>query len=302
VAKILANRLQKVATQVVHKNQYGFVKGKSLQDCLGWAFEFLHQCHHSKKEIVILKPDFEKAFDLVEFSIVLDMLKAKGFLDKWILWVESLLNSATTSVLLNGTAGKEFLCKRGVRQGDPLSPILFAIAADLIQYAINHEFQQGILAPPFPQNEDLPFPVVQYADDTIIVMPGEEQQLLILKDILHKIELSSGLKVNYHKSCLVPININTQKTDSLAASFRCMVGSFPFTYLGLPLGLTKPLVRDFAPLICRVERRLAASSQFLSCTLKLPVAVIEVIDKYRKNCLWRGNNSTKRNTTSLHGT
>jgi hypothetical protein len=78
-----------------------------------------------------------------------------------------------------------------------------------------------------------------------------------------------------------------------------MVGFFPFTYLGLPLGLTKPLVRDFAPLICRVERRLASSSQFLLyagrfqlinsvlsslptyyiCSLKLPVTVIAVIDK-----------------------
>jgi hypothetical protein len=150
--------------------------------------------------------------------------------------------------------------------------------------------------------------MVQYADDTIIVMQGDEQQLLILKDILQKIAISSGLKVNYHKSCLVPINVDAQKTELLAASFGCIVGSFPFTYLGLPLGLTKPLVRDFAPLICRVERRLAASSQFLSyagrlqlinsvlsslptyymCSLKLPVTVIDVIDKYRKNCLWRG--------------
>jgi hypothetical protein len=109
VAKILANRLQKVAIQIVHENQYGFVKGKTIQDCLGWAFEFLHQCHQSKREIVILKLDFEKAFDLVEFSIVLDMLRAKSFPAKWILWVESLLKSATTSVLLNGTAGKDFL-------------------------------------------------------------------------------------------------------------------------------------------------------------------------------------------------
>jgi hypothetical protein len=67
---------------------------------------------------------------------------------------------------------------------------LFSIVADLIQCAINHEYQLGRLVPPFPQNADLPFPVVQYADDTIIVMQGEEQQLLILKDILQKISIS----------------------------------------------------------------------------------------------------------------
>jgi hypothetical protein len=106
----------------------------------------------------------------------------------------------------------------------------------------------------------------------------------------------------------VPINVDAQKTALLVASFGCIVGFFPFTYLGLPLELTKPLVRDFAPLICRVERRLAASSQFLSyagrlslinsvlsslptyymCSLKLLVTVIDVLDRYRKNCLWRG--------------
>jgi hypothetical protein len=109
-------------------------------------------------------------------------------------------------------------------------------------------------SPPFPQTADLPSPVVPYADDTIIIMQGDEEQLLILKDILQNISISSGPMVNYHKSCLVPINVDARKTELLAASFGCIVGSFPFTYLGLPLGLTKPLVRDYAPLICRVER------------------------------------------------
>jgi hypothetical protein len=92
------------------------------------------------------------------------------------------------------------------------------------------------------------------------------------------------------------------------------VGSFPFTYLGLPLGLTKPQVNDYALLICRIERRMSATSQFLSyagrlqlvnsvisslptyymCSPKLPLTVIEIIDKHRKNCLWRGKDFNRK--------
>jgi hypothetical protein len=127
---------------------------------LGWAFEYLHQCHHSKTPIIILKLDSEKAFDLIEHSVVFSMLRAKGFPDRWIKWVQDLFCSTTSSVLLNGTAGKDFPCKRGVRQGDPLSPLLFAIAADLLQSVINYEYTQGTLIPPFPQNPNTPFPIV----------------------------------------------------------------------------------------------------------------------------------------------
>jgi hypothetical protein len=85
-----------------------------------------------KKEIIVLKLDFEKAFHTLEHELIIQVLSHKGFGPKWLYWTRSILQSYTLVVLVNGVPGKTFHCKRGVRQGDPLSPLLFVLVADLL--------------------------------------------------------------------------------------------------------------------------------------------------------------------------
>jgi hypothetical protein len=95
-----------------------------------------------------MKLDFEKAFDLVEHQVILHIMSSLSLPDNWIRWVTNILNSASTAILLNGIPRKFFKCKRGVRQGDPLSPLLFVLAAKLLQILVNQAASQGLLQAP----------------------------------------------------------------------------------------------------------------------------------------------------------
>jgi retron-type reverse transcriptase len=154
----------------VHPNQYGFIKGRNIQDCLAWSFEYLHLCHKPRKELVILKLDFEKTFDKVEHEVILQVLSHKGFPQKWITWVRDIMGSGTSTVLLNGVHDKVFHCRRGVRQSDPLSPLMFVLAADLLQSLINKAKDMGLLRLPINVGCTSDFPIIQYVDDTLMIM------------------------------------------------------------------------------------------------------------------------------------
>jgi hypothetical protein len=102
-------------------------------------------------------------------------------------------------------------------------------------------------------------------------------QISIMKDILNKYALSTRLKINFHKSSLVPINLSENTAQNMAALLECNIAAMSFTYLCLPLGTTKPSVQEMVPLIDKLERRVFAS--FLMMPYSGRVSVVNSLIK-----------------------
>lgn len=221
--------------------------------------------------------------------------------------MQILFSSASSAVLLNGVHGKKNYCRRGVRQGDPLSPLLFVLVANLLQSILNKAMRQGLLTAPLQVNSCPDFPVIQYADDTLVLMLADTRQRICLRALLNTFAPATGLKANYAKSFLVPINIEEERVEIFTNTINCARGHFPFTYLGLPLGLYKPTIEQCLPMVTKVAKRLAGLATFMTqagklllvksvlaslpiffmCYLDIPITIKKQIIKYLMHCLWR---------------
>lgn len=225
----------------------------------------------------------------------------------WRAWIARPNETSQTSVLLNGVPGRWIQCRRGLRQGDPLSPFLFNIVADVLQQLLLQASRDGLLLHPLV--DDLPCPILQYADDTLIIIRAIPQHVTNLKNILDSFTAATGLAINFHKSTFVPIKTDPESASNMAALFGCAVSSFPQTYLGLPLSTHKLHMADFNPILTKSDMRLSGwrgrslpiggrlllvnsvLTAMLAHTMSaglLLAGVIEAIDKRHHAFLWTG--------------
>ena len=152
--------------------------------------------------------------------------------------------------------------------------------------------------------------MLQYADNTLIILQGELEQIICLKNILSSFSSFSGLHINFDKSTFIPLNIPPPIAAEMASTLGCPIFSFPQPYLGLPLTATKIRISDLQPLLNRFDNYFAGwRGHLLSqggrevlvnavqsnfpiysmCSILLPKGAIDIIDAKRRAFLWTGD-------------
>lgn len=160
------------------------------------------------------------------------------------------LVSSQSRVNINGELTLYFFCKRGIRQGDPLSPYLFNLAADSLSkmFQISRE-QNAIIGLGPPCDHQHAVTNCHYADDTIIFLQATHQNVEKAWWTMMLFESISGIKINLDKTDMFPINLERPEALSLAAVFKCHLSKFPFKYLGIPLSDAPLLNKNWGFLI-----------------------------------------------------
>lgn len=168
IAKVLANRLSKVVDKITSHKQSAFIKNRQIIDGPLILSEVIDWYKKRKKNMLLFKVDFEKAFDSVSWRYLDFMLCNLGFGPIWRSWIKACLESSRSSILINGSPTSEFNVRRGLRQGDPLSPFLFIIIMEGLHLALSESFENGLIHGINIGTSDLNLSHLFFVDDVII--------------------------------------------------------------------------------------------------------------------------------------
>ncbi|CAJ2635027.1 unnamed protein product [Trifolium pratense] len=266
LAKVLANRLRQVIGSVISESQTAFVKNRQILDGILIANEIVDEARKSKKDLMLFKVDFEKAYDSVDWGYLDDVMGRMSFPTLWRKWIRECVRTATASVLVNGSPTDEFSLRRGLRQGDPLSPFLFLLAVEGLNVLMEAMVARNLfMGYSIGGQESVRVSHLQFADDTLLLGVRSWANVRALRAVLVLFETMSGLKVNFNKSLLVGVNISDSWLGEAASVLCCKVGKILFLYLGLQIGGDPRRLMFWEPVLSRIKNRLSGwKSRFLS--------------------------------------
>ena len=132
-----------VLERITHPYQFAFLKGRFIHDGILALSEIIHEVKTRHQKGVFLKLDFQKAYDRLDWAFLRLVLERRGIDDRMIGWIMQLVMSGHTAINVNGEVGPYFRSTCGVRQGDPISSLLFNSGVDALTEVLERAKTSG---------------------------------------------------------------------------------------------------------------------------------------------------------------
>ncbi|GJU94462.1 hypothetical protein Tco_1319218 [Tanacetum coccineum] len=284
ISKVIANRIKHSLKDLINPIQSVFVLGRSISDNILLTQELMHNYHLDRgTPRCAFKVDIQKAYDTVDWNFVRMVLHGFGFYPRMILWIMECVTSTSYSICINGSLYGYFQGKRGLRQGDPLSPYLFTLVMEILTLMLNRRVVESGLFTYHRYCSKIELINLCFADDLFIFSYGDVQLVTIIKECwvlkrlhgflevtaaqvknrsriginkeaLEEFKLASGLVPSLPKSIAFFFNVLNHTKISILNIIPFEEGRLPVKYLGVPLVSSRLLVRDCKELIERIMR------------------------------------------------
>ncbi|XP_035839381.1 uncharacterized protein LOC118486758 [Helianthus annuus] len=316
ISKIIADRIKGGLNEIVSINQSAFVPGRKISDNILLTQELMHNYHRNVgPPRCAFKVDIQKAYDTVDWRFLKSVLRGFGFNDNMVRWIMMCVSSTSFSVCVNGMVHGFFRGKRGLRQGDPISPYLFTLVMEVLTGILQHSVRIDSSFKYHNRCEKQQIINLCFADDLFLFARGEVNSANCIMTSLSKFSKMSGLVPNNQKSTVFFCNVKDHVKQEILDIMPFVEGTLPVKYLGVPLISSTLRYSDCRVLVEKLEKRimhwknkllsfagrlqliisvLSSMHIYWSSVFLLPVRVVKELEARMRNFLWSQDVSFNR--------
>ncbi|XP_023635799.1 uncharacterized protein LOC111829922 [Capsella rubella] len=318
ISKILVERLKTHLASLISEEQAAFIPGRVITDNVLIAHELIHALKVKKRcsnSFMAIKTDITKAYDRLEWDFLQETMCKFGFDAKWVEWIMICVRTTSYSVNINGAPKGFIKPERGIRQGDPLSPYLFILCAEVLSHMLKRAEDNGSLKGIKISNGSPAISHLLFADDSLFFCQANMNSVSVISDILHQYEQASGQRVNKSKSAITfGKRVSTSTRNLMRRCLQIFNDGGCSKYLGLPEQFGRKKVELFQFIVEKVRQTTKGwSNKFLShggkeillksialampvytmnC-FKLPKSICEDIDRIMADYWWNSQDHRK---------
>eukprot|EP00253_Pinus_taeda_P014252 PITA_14252 len=276
ITKMIANRLKIFLPKIIPDNQGGFIKGRQLVDNFVLVQEAIHSSQHRREKGMVIKLDLANAFDRVRHKFLFDVMYKLGFGQSLIKWIKACISDPWIAPLVNGREADLFKASRGLRQGFPLSPLLFIIQASALSFYLNKK------------QHDQPIPGMciaigvkcinhaLFADDTLLLGATTPQSAINFEAVLDDFSSTSWSSFKYLRLPIFNKRASSKDWSPQLDKFKAKMQVWGSSWLNI------------ASKVMLIKAVLNSLPIFKFFVLLAPVGIIKKMEELIRQFFWKG--------------